>query len=182
MNGLLQDLRYALRQLRKSPGFTAVAVITLALGIGANTGIFTLVNAVLLKAVPIPNPEQLYLVNENDWQPSNARFAYPTFNEWRAAMPRGAELAATSAPGTFYASFGSGQPEMVTGQLVTGNYFQTLQTRSAAGRLLGEDDDGTIAGHPVAVISYSCWERRFGSDPNIVGGKLIVNAMPFEIV
>ena len=182
MNGILQDLRYALRQLRKNPGSTAVAVLTLALGIGANTGIFTLVNAVLLKALPIPNPEQLYLVSENDWQPSNARFAYPTFNEWRAAMPRGAELAATSSPGTFYASFGAGQPEMATGQLVTGNYFQTLRTRAATGRLLGEDDDRTIAGSPVAVISYKCWERRFGSDPNIVGRKLIVNAMPFEIV
>ena len=182
MNGILQDLRYALRQLRKNPGFTAVAMLTLALGIGANTGIFTLVNAVLLKALPVPNPEQLYLVAENDWQPGNARFAYPTFKEWRAAMPRGAQLAATSAPGTFNASFGDGQPEMVTGQLVTGNYFQTLQTRSAGGRLLGEEDDRTVAGSPVAVISYKCWQRRFGSDPNIVGRKLIVNGMALQIV
>jgi predicted permease len=182
MNGLLQDIRYALRQLRKNPGFTAVAVLTLALGIGANTGIFTLVNAVMLKSLPVPNPEQLYLLTENDWQPSNSRFAYPTFKDWRAAMPRGAELAATSYPGTFYASFGDGRPEMATGQLVTGNYFQILQTRSATGRLLGEDDDRTVAGSPVAIISYKCWERRFGRDPNIVGRKLTVNGMPLQIV
>jgi predicted permease len=182
MNGIIQDLRYAVRQLRKNPGFAAVAIVTLALGIGANTGIFTLVNAVLLKSLPVPNPDQLSLVTENHWQPSSSRFAYPTFKDWRAAMPRGTELAATSYPSTFYASFGESQPEMVTGQLVTGNYFQTLQTHSAAGRLLAESDDGTVDGSPVAVISYKCWERRFGRDPNIVGRKLTVNAMPLEIV
>jgi len=182
MAGLFQDVRYALRQFRKSPGFAAVAIATLALGIGANTGIFTLVNSVMLKSLPVSNPEQLYLVTENDWQPSNARFAYQTFRDWRAAMPRGAELTATSALGTFFASFGESQPEMVTGQLVTGNYFQTLQTRSAAGRLLSENDDRTVAANPVAVISYGCWERRFGRDPNIVGRKLTVNGMPLQIV
>ena len=182
MNGMIQDLRYALRQLRKDPGFAAIVIVTLALGIGANTGVFTLVNAVLLKSLPVPNPGQLYLVTENDWQPSNSRFAYPTFNHWRAALPAGAELAATSAPGTFYASFGESQPEMARGQLVTGNYFQTLQTRSAVGRLLGEDDDRTIAASPVAVISYQCWEQRFGGDRNIVRRKLTVNGMPLEIV
>src|SRR5690242_11605836 len=122
MNGIVQDLGYGLRRLRKNPGWTAVAVLTLALGLGANTGIFTLVNAVLLKTLPVANPEELYLVNKNDWQPSNARFASPTLKQWRAAMPQGTELAATSSPGTFYASFGAEQPEMVTGQLVTGNY------------------------------------------------------------
>src|SRR5207244_3289632 len=127
MNGLIQDLRYAARQLRKSPGFTTVAVLTLALGIGANTGMFTLVNAVLLKSLPVRHPEQLYLVTQNEWQPANSRFSYPTFRDARAVMPRGSELAAASWPARFYASFG-GQPEMVTGQLVSGNYFETLAT------------------------------------------------------
>jgi predicted permease len=181
MNSVLQDLRYALRQLRKSPGFTAVAVITLALGIGANTGIFTLVNAVLLKSLPVPNPEQLYLVNQGDFSAHNTRFAYPVFQNARAAMPRGSELAAASFPGTFYASIGSGEPEMVTGQLVSGNYFATLRTPPAKGRLLGENDDRLDAS-PVAVISYGSWERHFGLDPNVVGRKITVNGMPAQIV
>jgi putative ABC transport system permease protein len=182
MTGLLQDLRYASRQLRGNPGFTAVAVLTLALGIGANTGIFTLVNAVLLKSLPVPNPEQLYLVTENDWQPELTRFSYPMFQNVRAAMPAGAELAATSSPARFYASFGGGQPEMVTGQLVSGNYFQTIDTGASLGRLLGADDDHDVGGSPVAVISYGCWERRFGRDPNVIGRKLIVNGMPLQVV
>jgi len=181
MTGIIQDLRYALRQLRKNPGFTGVALLTLALGIGANTGIFTLVNSVLLKSLPVPNPQQLYLVTENDWQPANTRFSYPTFQDARAVMPRGSELAAASWPARFYASFG-GQPEMVTGQLVSGNYFQTLATHSAVGRLLGEDDDRTIGGSPVAVISYGCWDRRFGRDPNIIGRKLMVSGIPLQVV
>jgi len=181
MTGLLQDVRYALRQLRKSPGFTAVAVITLALGIGANTGIFTLVNAVLLKSLPVPNPEQLYLVNEGDFAPHNTRFAYPMFQNARAAMPRGSELTAASFPGQFYASFGSGEPEMITGQLVSGNYFATLKTPPAKGRLLGENDD-RLDTSPVAVISYGSWERHFGLDPSVVGRKITVNGMPAQIV
>jgi len=182
MTGIIQDLRYGLRQLRKNPGFTAVAVLTLALGIGANTGIFTLVNAVLLKSLPVPNPEQLYLVTENDWQPGSTRFSYPMFQNARAAMPAGAELAATSWPARFYASFGGGQAEMVTGQLVSGNYFHTINTGASLGRLLGADDDRAIDGSPAAVISYGCWERRFGRDPNVIGRKLIVNGMPLQVV
>lgn len=181
MNGIIQDLRYALRQLRKSPGFTAIALLTLTLGIGANTGIFTLVNAVMLKSLPVPNPEQLYLVTQGNLEPANTRFAYPTFQRWRDVMPAGSKLAAASWPATFYASFGS-EPEMVTGQLVSGNYFSTLGTYSEKGRLLAESDDRQVAGSPVAVISYACWERRFGRDPNITGRKLIVNGMPIEIV
>src|SRR5436309_6725434 len=182
MTGLIQDFRYALRQLRKNPGFTTVAVLTLALGIGANTGIFTLVNAVMLKSLPVPNPEQLYLVTDKESLPGISRFAYPTFKNARAAMPRGSEMAAASWVGRFYASFGGGEPEMVTGQLVSGNYFATLQTSSAKGRLLGENDDREVAGSPSAVISYACWERRFGRDPNIIGRKLTVNGMPVQVV
>jgi predicted permease len=185
MNALLYDLRYALRQLRRSPGVTAVAVLTLALGIGANTGIFTLVNAVLLKSLPVEKPEQLFLVQRDDGDaspPYTARFSYPMFQEELSAMPRGAELAATSGPGRFYASFGGAQPEMATGQLVSGTYFPVIGTRAARGRLLNANDDRVLGGSAVAVISYGCWERRFGRDPNVIGSKFTVNGMPFEIV
>jgi len=181
MMSLIQDLRYALRQLRKSPGFTFIALATLALGIGANTGIFTLVNAVMLKALPVPNPEQLFLVIENDFEPQNTRFSYPFFQQARAVVSQGSQLAAASWPGGFYASFG-GQPEMVTGQLVTGNYFQTLETYAELGRLINDSDDRAAGASPVAVISYGCWERRFGRDPNVIGRKLVVNGMPIQIV
>lgn len=181
MTGFIQDMRYALRQLRRSPGFTAAAVLTLALGIGANTGIFTLVNAVLLKSLPVPNPQQLYLVTENDWEPAKTRFSYPTFQDARRVIPRDSQLAAASWVARFHASFGE-QPEMVTGQLVSGSYFQTLATHSVRGRLLTEEDDRVLAGSPVAVISYSCWERRFGRDPKIVGRKFIVNGISLQVV
>jgi predicted permease len=182
MNGLIQDLGYALRQLRKSPGFAAVAILTLALGIGANTGIFTLVNAVMLKSLPVPNPEQIYLVNQGDFEPQNTRFAYRTFQNARAVVPQGVGPAAASLPGRFYASFGGGEPEMSTGQLVSGNYFGTMGTYAEKGRLLGENDDREVAGSPVAVISYECWEQHFGRDPNAVGQKLTINGMPVQIV
>jgi hypothetical protein len=182
MNGLLQDVRYALRQLRKNPGFTAVALLTLALGIGANTGIFTLVNAVLLKSLPVPNPEQLFLVRQSSRYAENTRFSHPVFENMRAAIPPSASLAAMTWPADFYASTGNSQPEMVEGQLVSGNYFETLQTYAALGRLLGPDDDRVVGGSPVAVISYGCWERRFGSDQGVIGRKMVVNGVPFEVV
>ena len=182
MNGILQDVRYALRQLRKSPGFTLVAILTLALGIGANTGIFTLVNAVLLKSLPVPEPEQLFLVRASDWLADSTRFSYPLYQSMRAALPQSATLAAMTWPGDFYTDFGSSQPEMAKGQLVSGNYFQTLETYPALGRLLTVNDDRVVGGSPVAVISYGCWQRRFGRDPSLIGRKIVVNGMPVEIV
>ncbi len=177
-----QNLRYAIRQLRKSPAFAAVALATLALGIGANTGIFTLVNAVLLKSLPLPHPEQLFLVRESDRFAENTRFSYPVFRNMRAVLPASASMAAMTWPTDFYARTGSNEPEMVTGQLVSGNYFQTLETYPSLGRLLNPEDDRVIGGSPVAVISYSCWSRRFGLDSNVIGRKIVVNGMPFAIV
>jgi predicted permease len=182
MTGLLQDLRYALRQLLRNPGFAAVAVLTLTLGIGANTGIFTLVNAVLLKSLPVPDPEQLFLVRHIDRLAENTRFSYPMFQNVLAAAPQSASIAAMTWPADFYASMGNGKPEMVQGQLVSGNYFQAVETYAALGRLLTPDDDRAAGGSPVAVISFGCWERRFGREQGVIGRKLVVNGMPFEIV
>jgi len=177
MIGILHDIRYAWRQMRKSPGFTLVAMLTLALGIGANTGIFTLVNAVLLKSLPVPDPDQLFLVRMSDRLAENTRFSYPQFRNMGAALPQSASVAAMTWPSDFYATFGNNQPEMVRGQLTSGNYFQTLETYPALGRLLTVDDDRVLGGNPVAVISYGCWQRRFGRDRNLIGRKIVVNGI-----
>src|ERR1700732_17477 len=182
MIGILRDIHYAWRQMRKNPGFTLVAVLTLALGIGANTGIFTLVNAVLLKSLPVPDPEQLFLVRMSDGLAENTRFSYPLFENMRTALPQSVSVAAMTWPSDFYANFGNTQPEMVTGQLVSGNYFPTIETHPTLGRLLTVDDDHVVGGSPVAVISYGCWQRRFGQDRNLIGRKIVVNGMPLEIV
>lgn len=182
MNGLLQDIRYALRQLRKSPGFAAVAVLTLALGIGANTGIFTLVNAVLLKSLPVPNPEQLYFVRQRDRFAEQTRISYPLYEGMLKAMPASASLAAMTRPGDFYLGAGNSQPEMTKGQLVSGNYFQAFGTYPALGRLLTPEDNRIIDGHPVAVISYGCWKRRFAADPDVIGRELLINSVRFTLV
>jgi predicted permease len=182
MTGLLQDLRYALRQLRKSPGFTAVAVITLALGIGANTGIFTLVNAVLLKSLPVPSPNQLFLVQQRDRVAERTRVSYPLYDRMLKAMPPSASLAAMTRVSDFYVAVGDSQPEMTKGQLVSGNYFQAFETYPLLGRLLTPEDDRIIDGHPVAVISYGCWQRRFAGTSNVVGRDLMINGVRFTVV
>lgn len=182
MNGLIQDLRYALRQSHRSPGFALVAISTLALGIGANTGIFTLVNAVLLKSLPVPNPEQLFLVRQRDRFAEQTRVSYPLYRRMLKAMPASAHLAAMARPSDFYLKIGSGQPEMTKGQLVSGNYFQTFETYPLLGRLLTPEDNRIVDGHPVAVISYGCWKRRFSLDRSVIGRELTINGIRFTIV
>jgi predicted permease len=182
MTGLIQDFRYAVRQLRKSPGFTAVAVLTLALGIGANTGIFTLVNAVLLKSLPVPNPEQLFLVRQRDRFAEQTRVSYPLYERMLKVMPVSSSLAAMTRPGDFYLRAGSSQPEMTKGQLVSGNYFQTFETYPILGRLLTPEDNRSIDGHPVAVISYGCWKRHFAADLDVIGRQLTINGVRFTVV
>src|SRR6202165_2699464 len=182
MTGLLQDLRYALRQVRTNPGFTAVAVLTLALGIGANTGIFTLVNAVFLKSLPVPNPEQLFLIREGDRFAEQTRVSYPLYERMLNAMPASASLAAMTRPGDFYLRTGTSQPEMTKGQLVSGNYFQTFETYPILGRLLNPADNRVVDSQAVAVISYGCWKRRFGGDRGVIGRELIINGPRITVV
>ncbi len=182
LESLWADIKYALRRLRKSPGFASIALLTLALGIGANTGIFTLLDAVLLKSLPVPHPEQLFILKQSDHAADKSRFPYLFFDHVRQQLPATAAIAAMSWPDNFYISAGKEQPQSTQGQLVSGDYFQVFETYPVLGRLLTPADDEKLGGSPVAVISYGYWQRHFAADPAVIGRKLEVNRVPFVIV
>jgi predicted permease len=175
--GLARDLRYGVRTLRNNPGFTAAAVLTLALGIGANTAIFSLVSATLLQSIPVRDPERLVQVT---WDRGGV-LAYPEYTELRDGSPMfEGRLAAW---GGITASLNaSGQTELVVGIIATGNYFEVLGVRPQIGRLLSPSDDVTPGAHPVVVISYRLWQGRFNGDPAIVGRDVLLNGHRFTIV
>jgi predicted permease len=180
---LWQDLGYGLRMLGRNPGFTAVSVLSLALGIGANTAIFSLMDAVLLKMLPIKNPEQLVFL-EKDGAPKVTKgykyLSYAFYNQLRAQNDF------LSGVCTFNTSSLSivvdGQVEFSKGQWVSGNYFSVLGVNPLIGRTINEEDDKIPGGHPVVVISYNYWQRRFARDPAIVGKSITVNDHPFTII
>ena len=191
MTGLLQDLRYALRQLRKSPGFTAVAVITLALGIGANTAIFTVVNALLLKMLPVSQPEQLVVVGDpglpnsvSNGTPRTDIFSYPLYKEFRDHNSAFSGLSAAGSDHHIELETGEGETpaERVTGRMVSGNYFSVLGLKPAAGRLLSSSDDTAENANPVAVLSYGFWRRKFALSPSVLGRDIRLNGFPFTII
>jgi macrolide transport system ATP-binding/permease protein len=195
MNRLIQDVRYALRQLRKAPGFTLTAVLTLALGIGANAAIFTLVHAVLLRNLPVADPKTLVRIGDtndccvNGGAPENndySIFAYDAYKSLQASSPEFEQLAAVQA------SYGSGTitarsnasgtlPKSSRGEYVSGNYFLTLGLKPFAGRLLAPADDADNAPF-AAVMSYQAWQRDYASDPSVVGSTFTLNTHPVTIV
>jgi predicted permease len=191
MHTLAQDIRYALRQLRKSPGFTITALITLAVGIGANTAIFTLVHGVLLKNLPVANPAQLYKFGDEynccvqgSFQDNWSMFPYPFYEYARDHTPAFEQLAAaqTNRPDLSVRRTDSNIPaEALTGEFVSGNYFQTLGVNAYAGRAISPDDD-KIGNAPVAVISYRTWQQKFGLDPSIVGAPVMINGNPMTVI
>jgi len=185
---LRQDLRYALRQLRKSPGFTAVAVITLALGIGANTAIYTLLDQALLRSLPVPEPKRLVVLrfSGEDTGSTHARgdsslvFSYPMYRDLRDRNSVFSGLIATS-----WAQVGlqkNNQPDLADAELVSGNYFDVLGVQPAVGRLLVASDDVVENGNPVAVLSFNYWQRRFDADAKIVNESISINGHPFTVV
>ncbi len=179
---LIQDLRYGLRTLRKSPGFTAVAVLSLALGIGANTAIFSLVNTVLLRPLPVENPERLVSLN---YASEKGDDAFPTFSylNYRDLRDRNNAVDGLIAYRMAPISLShDGISERAWGYLATGNYFDVLGVKPALGRLLTPEDDKAPGAHPVMVISYDCWQKRFAGDPNVVGRGVLVNARSFTII
>jgi predicted permease len=188
---LLQDLRYGLRQLRRNPGFTAVAVLTLALGIGANTAVFSLLDAVMLRELPVQNPEQIVVFGEGRARGSTDDFAstraysYPFYREMRQKNQVFSDVSALLSVlfgGMHGAIDGSGNLEPMNVQLVSGTYFSTLGVKPVLGRAFTEAEDEPAGGHPVAVASYSWWKRRFGRDPSIVGKTVSLGSTVYTII
>jgi predicted permease len=182
MTTLLKDIRYGLRVLLKKPGFTLVAVLTLALGIGANTSIFSAVNAILLRPLPsVSAPEELAFFYPTDSQGRlSGTFSYHDFEEYRGQAKSLAGLAAFAGVGLSMRE--GGHTERIPAQLVSGNYFSTLGVRAARGRtLLAEEDDRADAA-PVAVLSHRFWERRFGSSTDVIGRQIVLNERSFTVV
>src|SRR5215813_6179956 len=183
VDSTLQDLRYGLRMLWKDKGFTAIAVLSLALGIGANTAIFSLVDAVLIKMLPVKNPEQLVSLERGDLPPSRSRPAFSRAFFEKAGMQQ--ELLAgvctfASNPRVNVAL--NGQPEIASAQRVSGGFFAVLGVNALLGRTITEEDDKVPGAHPVVVISHHYWRRRFASDPAIVGKTILLNGHPFTII
>ncbi len=189
---LSQDLRYAGRMMRKSPGFTAVAVLSLALGIGANTAIFSLVNAVMLRALPVHEPRRLVLfgkgrsVGITDSLPNRSwqLFSYPFYRHVQRKNEVFSSVAAMeSLPNSVSARVnGASAAERVEVRLVSGTYFSVLGVNPVLGRAFTDADDQTPGGHPVAVASYAWWKRRFGGDPSIAGRTLTIGPVVYTVV
>ena len=174
-----QDVRYAMRMFGRTPGFTAVVVITLALGIGANTAVFSLINAALLKMLPVRDPEQLVqlgkiqpLYGENDY------FSYPEVERFQHETQTFSGLFAFANLRDVNVEV-NGHGEIANGQVVSSNYFSTLGVSAILGRTIEPADD---QGSTVAVISYKYWRERLAGDPAVVGKKIIVNNYPFTII
>jgi len=202
LQDFVQDIHYGLRILRKSPGFTAIAVLTLALGIGANTAIFSLVDSALLRALPVSDPQSLMLFQwtahssphhfsysnygdcddrTGETNPVGCSFSQPMFNDLRARADAFSSMAAF-AGGEGLDLAGNGAATRVDSpEYVSGDYFQTLGIRPFAGRLIGSADDAPTAS-PVLVLSYNYWRTNFGGSPSAVGKTIFLNKVPFTIV
>jgi putative ABC transport system permease protein len=180
METLLQDIRYGLRMLLKSPGFTAMAVITLALGIGGNTAMFSIVHSVLLKPLPFPNSERLISVNETDSRRPGLpdTFSYPDFFDYRA-QNRTFEGMATYRDASFNLT-GVGQPQHLDGQVVSSDFFSVLGVKPALGRGFRREEEQ--AGRWVVVVSHQLWQSKFGSDPNIVGRTITLDNRSYTVI
>jgi len=184
MAGLLRDLHYSLRTLGKSPVFLTVSVLSLALGIGANTAIFTLINQLILQPLPVKDPEQLVMLagRGKHYGGNNGpdRISYPMYQEIRDKNQVFSGMFCTY-PGTVSASF-QGRTELIGADFVSGNFFPVLGIGAAVGRVFTASDDLIQGGHPLAVLSYGYWRARFGADQGIVGKQIVVNGRALTII
>jgi len=188
MQNFWKDITFGLRMLAKGPGFTAIAVITLALGIGANTAIFSLMNQILLRQLPVKNPSELVILRAPGPQTghvstdgdSTESFSYPMYKGLRDTN---SVFSGVLARYGFSASVASrGQTDRASGEVVTGNYFDVLGVQPAIGRLFSQDDDRVPSAEPYVVLSYSYWQRHFGGDPSILNKVLLVNNVEMTVV
>ena len=179
MQTLLQDIRYGIRMLAKNPGFTVVAVLTLALGIGANTALFSVVNAVLLKALPFHQPDRLVALYQNKVQFQRASISYPNFLDWQR-QNRTFDSMAAFRPDDFNLT-GAGEAEHIRGEMISADFFSTLGLQPMIGRWFTSQED-QLGGAPVAVISAGLWARKFTARPDIVGRSVELNGTDYTIV
>ncbi|MDX2044540.1 MAG: ABC transporter permease [Acidobacteriota bacterium] len=179
MQTLLQDLRYGARMLMKQPGFTLIAVLTLALGIGANTALFSIVNGVLLNPLPFPQPEQLIALNQSKPNFPRGAIPYPNFRDWQRENQTFAALAISRR--TSFSLLGAGEPEQVDGRWVSATFFSVLGVRPAMGRDFapGEDERGS---GPVVLISDALWQRKFGASTGVLSQSLTLDDKSYTIV
>jgi predicted permease len=187
VDAFAQDLRYAVRTFRKSPGFVAAVVLSLATGIGVTSVVFTALNALMLMALPVSNASELFHLTAQSTNAAAAaapaRFSYEAFTEFRRAAPVPQTVAAMSRVARMYRrEDGRREPVTTAVQLVSGEYFPVLGVTAFLGRTLNPADNQTPGGHPVAVMSHAMWTQTFGADPHIVGRTLIVNGQSLTVV
>ncbi len=186
MERLWKDVRFALRTFRRSPAFTAAAVLSLALGIGVNTAIFTLIDTLFLNSLPVDRPSELVAVYTVDAKNSSPfgnllQVSFPNYKDFRDRNTVFTGLAAYSFPLPVSASIGP-SPEQLFCEMVTGDYFQVLGVRAARGRFFGPEDDRVPGAAPVLVLSHTAWQRRFGGSADVIGRTIALNGSPFTIV
>jgi predicted permease len=186
---LLKDLQYGLRMIRRSPGFTAIAVLSLALGIGANTAIFTLVDALMLRSLPVDSPQELVSVGNagrpgglSNGNPRVDMFSYPMYSLLRDEIPVFSGLLASGRTGQIDATVDGGGSEKIRGRLVSGNYFAVLGVPAYLGRTFTGAEDRAPGAAPIIVISYDYWSRRLARDPGVLGRTLRLNGTTFTII
>src|SRR5713101_8807667 len=185
MTNMLADVRYALRILRRSPLFAVVAILSLALGIGANTAIFTLIDQIVLRKLPVTAPDELVMLYQqgahNGSNMGSRMHSYPIYQEYqKRAEPLAEVLCRRLAEASVSID---NQTERLDAEMVSGNFFSMLGVRPAVGRVFNSlEDDQVYQGHPVVVLSYDYWVRRFARDPAVVGKKILVNDYPMTIV
>ncbi|MBA2584969.1 MAG: ABC transporter permease [Chthoniobacterales bacterium] len=177
----MNDLRFALRQLRKSPGFTLIAVITLALGIGANTAIFSVIYAVLLQPLPYPDPDRLMIVTESDSNQPQISVSFPDYIDWKRDNTVFEQFAVSRRESFNLSGLENRAPEQISGAIVTANFFKVIGLTPQLGRIFTEEED-RVGGPLVAVISDRLWQRLFARDPNVLGRTVNFGNQPYTVI